>query len=689
MRLRYIELENFRQYHGVQTVQFAQRENRNVTLLYGANGSGKTTFLNAFMWALYGNLTEDVEESDRLVSDHAWEAASDGDRITVSVTVEFEHDSKKYLVKRSVEAQKQGTEQNLPKSKLMMWYQDESGARKEVDSARSQIDRILPERLSRFFFVNGERIEHLVRKDAYEEIQGAIKTLLGLETLDRAVDRLPKVAQKLRRKLKSNDDSKGIDSLTDSIDEIDQQVQEATATYGELRTSEQSFRDEITLINNRLAAAAETKALQKERTELEAQQEKVLEAQRNHQKARDSLVGHHGYLAFLGGLAAQVHRISDHHRERGDLPAPLKATFIADLLEAGRCICGTELVEGTDAWSALEGWRTRIGQADVDEAWHSLHGVMGTFEEGRNDALERLREVDVDIAKSAQERRALDGRISEISAAIKAVSTEENQESLESAREEFIDRLAKTSREIGRIKDRIDALTAERAKKEREIEQLNIKGEANNRVQHRIAVVKEVEHALRQVRDIASDTTRRRLEQRIRDIFIPVSLKKYEPRLTEQFQLEYWQQMKNGEKIPAPKSTGENMLLSLSFVAAVAAECREGADRGALFPGVGGEFPIVMDAAFGNLDDDYRRHIARFLPGMTSQVVVLTSKAQASGVVENELQNRVGEQYVITTHTTKTNLKEVTEKISVAGRDYHYQVIGSHWDGAELTGVQP
>ena len=107
-----------------------------------------------------------------------------------------------------------------------------------------------------------------------------------------------------------------------------------------------------------------------------------------------------------------------------------------------------------------------------------------------------------------------------------------------------------------------------------------------------------------------------------------------------------------------------------------------------LFAGVGGDFPVVMDAAFGNLDDDYRRQIANVLPDLTSQVVVLTSKAQAAGVVEQQLASRVGKKYSSTTYTTRRDLQDVTEQISVAGRSYPYQVIGSDWDGAEVTEVQ-
>jgi DNA sulfur modification protein DndD len=302
--------------------------------------------------------------------------------------------------------------------------------------------------------------------------------------------------------------------------------------------------------------------------------------------------------------------------------------------------------------------------------------------------LEALTASDVAVAEASEEERRLQEEINEVSVQLKKMPLEEIG-TLESRREELMQHLTEASQEYGAVKSKLSQWAALRAQKESAIEHLQVKGAANERIQYRIAVVKEVKSAVDEILQVASEGTRHRLESRIRELFTPISLKRYEPRLTADFQLEYWQRL-GGQEIPAPKSTGENMLLSLSFVAAVAAECRAVVEsQNPLFAGVGGDFPVVMDAAFGNLDDDYRRQIANFLPDMTSQVVVLTSRAQSAGVVEEQLASRIGKQYVITTHTTRRDLQDVTERISLCGREYPYQVIGSDWDGAELVEAQP
>lgn len=63
MLLKSIKLENFRQFRN-ESIDFAQGEGgKNVTIIIGENGTGKTTFAQAFFWCLYG----ETEFSDKII----------------------------------------------------------------------------------------------------------------------------------------------------------------------------------------------------------------------------------------------------------------------------------------------------------------------------------------------------------------------------------------------------------------------------------------------------------------------------------------------------------------------------------------------------------------------------------------------------------------------------------------------
>lgn len=688
MKFISVELENFRPYRGVQKINFAQDSDANVTVLWGTNGGGKTTLLNAFTWALYGEMSEDVENCDQLVNTTVWNEATEGTPLTASVAIEFEHSDHTYIVKRSVSVAKHGAIQPRPKPELKLWQRERDGNLKQLLNPSGHLDHMLPERLSRFFFVNGERIEALVKHEGGDDVREAVKTLLGLEAVERAVAHLPKVAQKLRRGLKAEDAShQRLNDLLEQKEDTDRMILEQQRRASSAAKEKKHFDSEIKALNLRMTQLAEAKELQQNRYRLEDQLQKARTARQAQEEERAKLVGTIGYLAFLPALPDKILATCEELRERGELPAPLKRAFIDDLLERGECICGTPLIEGSSHRASLEQWRAHAGLAEVEAAWNQLRGAVEGFEEPRMQMHDALRGFDERIAELKEEERQVEHGIDEIGNKLRrlpseeVVKTEENLEAAKLARDEKVAAIGAAEAEVERLENIRDDL-------KKQIYKLEVKDARSRRITNRIMAVDEASSALTQILEILSQGVRRRLDTRIQKLYHLVSLKNYEPELTPDFRLELWD-LSGSERIPAPKSTGENMLLSLAFVGSLIGDARERQEHGRTFiQGIGGDFPVVMDAVFGNLDDDYRKAVADFLPRLASQVVILTSKAQAGEIVEQELRARLGKQYVITTHTTKTDLSSVTETLTLNGNTYPYQVVGSDRTGAELTEVR-
>lgn len=65
MFINQIELNNFRVYKGKNTLNFSVDHNKNITVIAGNNGFGKTSFLTSLVWGLYGKLMVDVDDRYR------------------------------------------------------------------------------------------------------------------------------------------------------------------------------------------------------------------------------------------------------------------------------------------------------------------------------------------------------------------------------------------------------------------------------------------------------------------------------------------------------------------------------------------------------------------------------------------------------------------------------------------------
>ena len=62
MIIKNIKISNFRSYYGITNIDFNVNPKKNITLISGKNGFGKTSFLTALIWGFYGKLMSKVED---------------------------------------------------------------------------------------------------------------------------------------------------------------------------------------------------------------------------------------------------------------------------------------------------------------------------------------------------------------------------------------------------------------------------------------------------------------------------------------------------------------------------------------------------------------------------------------------------------------------------------------------------
>jgi DNA sulfur modification protein DndD len=655
MKIHSISLTNFRQFAGQQSFDLQTDSLKPVCLIFGANGAGKTTLLNAFTWALHGTMSEDVEEQGRMVTDTVWRATPMGQGVELAVELLFDHEGHRYRVRRRAKLTKQSDEQPKPAAELDVWRIGTDGSSEAVRAPQPVVDSILPENLSRFLFFNGERIEKLIKKNSYTEVRADIKALLGLEHVERAIEHLPKVDKRLSQDVRKYGGEKA-NAIQSAIDE--------------LRDREESERNDLSVLDGRLAELTEEQEgvldllRQNEHVApIQAERERtasdLVEARTQRDEAvrnRASLVATRGFLAFTQDLARTTDKTAEALYQRGALPAPLKREFVEKLLTEGTCICGTPLTEHSAARHSVEEWRQRAGLQEVEAAWQQLRGKSGELQAARLQLREEL-ESAVSRVTAADERVAkLVERMSELDGLLKNIRREEVQ-GLEAKRKDLADRSRKVQEDIGALRARLEETRKQIEKKNAERGNAEVTDVLAVKARERSELVESVRRALQEILEIRTQNMRGQLERKLKDTFGKIVIKPYEPRLSETFELGLYQDI-DGVEVPVGKSTGENQILSLSFVAAVSELARESRRQrpaeGDLAEDVG-TYPIVMDAAFGSLDTNYQRDISRALVGMAPQLIVLVSKSQGLGQVVQELKSYTSHLGVIVTHTTRTD----------------------------------
>lgn len=87
MLINKIILNNYRLYEGENTICFNFDENKNIYLVCGENGFGKTTFLHSLLWCLYGRFVGDIPVSGQDAGNYT---ATQKDNLNLSAARRYE-----------------------------------------------------------------------------------------------------------------------------------------------------------------------------------------------------------------------------------------------------------------------------------------------------------------------------------------------------------------------------------------------------------------------------------------------------------------------------------------------------------------------------------------------------------------------------------------------------------------------
>src|SRR5699024_2614242 len=164
---------------------------KNVTIIIGENGTGKTTFAQAFFWCMYG----ETEFSDKNMLNKLVAAEmKPGQESKVQVILKLRHGTVNYTLMREQTYHKDYSNRIKGDNTVFdIAIKDANGNTSYVKKSQceSEVKGILPKELSRYFFFDGERIEKMSKDNSTgkkaTDFAEAVKGLLGLNSMYSAI----------------------------------------------------------------------------------------------------------------------------------------------------------------------------------------------------------------------------------------------------------------------------------------------------------------------------------------------------------------------------------------------------------------------------------------------------------------------------------------------------------------------
>jgi DNA sulfur modification protein DndD len=648
MELQRLELRNFRQFRD-ESLEFARGPGQGVTVVHGANGSGKTTLLNAFTWLFYEEVDFDTRPN-RLVTEGTIAGAAVGDQLTVSVTLEFEHENTEYVAQRKAVYEKR-SRSDFDGELLDMNLTVESkraGKWSEHGNPGNILDRIIPERLSSLFFFDGEDIEELAGIDNQERIQESIQNIMGLTILERATRHFDAVGGRFEDEVEENA-SEVLSNLIEEKRDIEDEIADLQRKHEDTKRAKEQIKQEIRDIEQKLERLDESAALQERRTEYRQKKQQIEERVTEINDRIRAEIDEKGFVSVGMPLIQETADDLNQMRKDGVIPSDLTNSYIDSLLEAERCICGRPLEPGTEHYQQIEAMKGEAVADGVEQRALTIVGHLNRMSEMESEFLDNVDEL-------VEERKRVYDDIEELTELIDEVSTElqgmdqtteagESVKDLEAKRESKVEEKEELIGELGRIEERIERKRKEVEDLEEEIDEQRDERAETLLAKRRQRAAELVRDELQAAFEKLKDKVRRLSNQKIRDTFGSIASKDLSAEVTEDFELKIWQQV-GSDRIEVDKSTGERQIASLAFIGSlvdIARERYESDSDSEYF--TGGIYPLVMDSPFGALDKSHRREVSRVVPELANQVVVFATDSQWEGPVAEEMMPYVGNQY--------------------------------------------
>lgn len=666
MKLISITLCNFRQFYGKTPEIKLACGRQNTTVIHGNNGAGKTALMNAFTWVLYEKFSAAFAAVDQLVNKRALAEAEIGKGVACWAEIIFEHDNKRYQVKRLCRAYKSENIVEHTKSELFMQVAGDEGRwMPPFQHPDDIIGRILPESLHQYFFFDGERIEQIVRHDKKAEIAEATKELLGVEVLNRSVRHLGEAKKSLETDLKQIGNAETKQLLKDK-QKLEQEVDQLSTRQVEIEQELENQGELRKAVNGNLLELSGARDLQKLRDELEMQQDLFKQQIVQATDALKRAISLRGYGVFLLDAAAEFKVIVGKLRDKGELLSGIQQPFLEELLAREQCICGAELTEGSESRQNVSNWMDKAGVGDVEETTIRISDRVDELDKQVSDFWSDIDSQQANVSRSRTELSRVENQLDGIHSKLRNFP-DGDVSRLQKRLDEIEAKIGDLHRESGSNQQQIESLSVRVAGLDKQIDKQQMNEERQILAQRRIAATQDAIDRLTEVRSRLEKQFCSQLEKRVQDIFTQISFTPYIPKLSDKYELTLVENTSGKESLVAA-STGENQILSLSFIGGIIDGVREWSQKNTLMGPDSSTFPIVMDSPFGSLDEIYRKQIANKLPKLANQLVILVTKTQWRGEVAQEMESCTGREYVLVYNSPKPDCEE--DAIELGGMRY-------------------
>lgn len=647
MILKSIYLENFRIYKGPLEIQFANGE-KGITIIQGTNEVGKTTFMNAITWCLYGNELFRKKGRQELINNVTLANMQSGEEVPVKVILKMvDNFGNNISINRT---------QNffLKNEKILTDYPDfsiikeENGDDKEIKNPDIYIDTHLPSKIRENFLFDGEQLEKYFSETSVHNVKESVFKLSQLNLIKNSKNHLFNVKKDFINELKSLkpklSELKSRESeLTEELEQTENKLRKTENDISkyekELESLEIRFRN---LGDDPAKLLDEEKSINNELELLNREHDRV------QSEFSNFLIKNFNYV-FSFSLIKNAKSKCEVLEEKGYIPAKYKKEFLEFLLNEEKCICGADLSEGSKAHKKIE--QLCAETDEITNISDSVNRFLGEIKQypSRED-INKIQSEIVNIMNNINRLKAkIEIKEEELkNIEIKIQSIDNGDFDLYSDIEKVKELLSSERTNKGFYLSDKTRYEEDLSKVRLKLKKMDSKNKVISQIEKSIKFCEEAISILSMIYDSLNGSIHDRLQKLTSEEFLDTHWKEEYEGITIDDEYNITVHEEGGtKKSPNDLSSGGKLALALSFMNALNALS-------------GFELPILIDTPMSRLDTEIKENIGQYLPNYVKgkQVTFLVTGSEYTNDFKSGIVNNIGKEYKLRRH--KPNRGEFT-----------------------------
>ncbi|SDK99825.1 AAA family ATPase [Halanaerobium congolense] len=658
MIINKIKFKNFMAYYGEIEFDFPIHEDKNVSIIYASNDTGKSCFFKGITFAMYG--TNRGEQIKDLVNVNALNE----NNYEAFVSIFGEHNNKKIQITRTIDTKNNlidNPSNNDFREELEVFENNSSIVGDNYKEKYDYINSIVQEDASKYFFFDGEKIEayNIASKTEYKE---PIMRILGIKEIENAKGdfiTLEKEYEDKRDKLFAKKKE-----LSDTIKEknnIEDEIETLNKDVGEYNNNLREIKKKIVKLEDELKKHDEVQKKINRKQELRSELDRISGEIAEIKRKRNENFKENSTLILGIDMFENLknkHNFNFEDDNFYNFNDNIKS-FLNYLKKGEKCICGNNInkkeVNNIDNYikEKIENDEEIQKKQEIKNSFAKLSNFSGHAALAKSNHLQFSEE----IIKLKKQYNEFDEEFIKLKKEVGSFDSEANAR--------IGEKITQLENKQDNIKELIAEKKAEMRLKEDKLK--NIKNELSKysstdskftNAEDKLNLASNVKNIFSEYLEKLTKSKKEEVEDRSTEIFLNLTNKKRKYKgliLSDDYELKV--ELNDGTTYeiepgkPLNPSTGQSKIISLSYIAGINQSSNSQA-------------PIVIDNPLGLFSDEHRERVTEYIPKFGEQVIFMVTEADLNYKYKKIIEPYVNCEYYLQDDSNETwNKTKISERI--------------------------